>query len=139
MLNTLEEKAGLVLTKDARTIDAEALSMTDEVIQLSDKEGNLHVTICPGYTEMDGAGLANLETAFAAGDCDTLMSAFHAASYLDKISEKEKSRTATLWLVPSTAFLSRNSKCSRKRIPLEMRQSIMFAENTLPWQVLHLP
>ena len=39
---------------------------------------------------MDGAGLANLDTAFAAGDCDTLMSAFHAASYLDKISEKEK-------------------------------------------------
>ena len=104
MLNTLEEKAGLVLTKDARTIDAEALSMTDEVIQLSDKEGNLHVTICPGYTEMDGAGLANLETAFAAGDCDTLMSAFHAASYLDKISEKEKEQNSNIMVGAIDSF-----------------------------------
>ena len=108
MLNTLEEKAGLVLTKDARTIDAEALSMTDEVIQLSDKEGNLHVTICPGYTEMDGAGLANLETAFAEGDCDTLMSAFHAATYLDKISDKEKEQNSNIMVGAIDSFSEQN-------------------------------
>ena len=87
MLNTLEEKAGLVLT---------------------DKEGNLHVTICPGYTEMDGAGLANLETAFAAGDCDTLMSAFHAASYLDKISEKEKEQNSNIMVGAIDSFSEQN-------------------------------
>ena len=37
-----------------------------------------------------------------------------------RFRRKKKSRTATLWLVPSTAFLSRTSKCSRKRIPLEI-------------------
>ena len=46
MLNTLEEKAGLVLDEDA-----EKLSATDKVTELTDKDGNLHVTICPGYTE----------------------------------------------------------------------------------------
>mgnify|MGYP000193543761 CR=1 FL=1 len=41
MLNTLEEKAGLVLNEDA-----EKLSATDKVTELTDKDGNLHVTIC---------------------------------------------------------------------------------------------
>ena len=58
MLNTLEEKAGLVLTGDA-----EKLSVTEKLTELTDREGNLHVTICPGYTE-GGEGFDNLETAF---------------------------------------------------------------------------
>lgn len=85
MLNTLEEKVGLVLSEEA-----EELSKTDKVTELSDKDGKIKVTICPGYTENDGAGLANLKTAFSKGDCDTLISAFHVSSYLDKIADKEK-------------------------------------------------
>ena len=48
----------------------------------------------PGYTENDGAGLTNLETAFSKGDCDTLISAFHVSSYLDKIADKEKDQNS---------------------------------------------
>lgn len=77
-------------------------------LQLSDQDGNIHVTICPGYTEMDGDGLANLETAFAAGDCDTLMSAFHAASYLDKISEKEKEQNSNIMVGAIDSFSEQN-------------------------------
>ena len=84
MLNTLEEAAGIVLTDTA-----ENLSKTDEITELTDKDGNMHVTICPGYTE-GGDGLKNLETVLASGKCDTLMSAFHVSTYLDKISAKEK-------------------------------------------------
>ena len=55
MLNTLEEKAGLVLPESA-----EELSKTDKTTELTDKDGMVHVTICPGYTE-GGNGLKNLE------------------------------------------------------------------------------
>ena len=103
MLNTLEEKAGLVLTEDA-----EKLSATDQVTELSDKDGNLHVTICPGYTEMGGAGLDNLSTAFAAGDCDTLMSAFHVSTYLDKISDKEKEQDSNIMVGAIDSFSEQN-------------------------------
>ena len=103
MLNTLEEKAGLVLNQEA-----EELSKTETVTQLSDQDGNIHVTICPGYTEMDGDGLANLETAFAEGDCDTLMSAFHAATYLDKISDKEKEQNSNIMVGAIDSFSEQN-------------------------------
>lgn len=103
MLNTLEEKAGLVLTEDA-----EKLSATDQVTELSDKDGNLHVTICPGYTEMGGAGLDNLSTAFAAGDCDTLMSAFHVSTYLNKISDKEKEQDSNIMVGAIDSFSEQN-------------------------------
>lgn len=92
MLNTLEEKAGLVLTEEAET-----LSTTEEVTKLSSEDGSVQVTICPGYTEQDGPGLDNLSTAFADGNCDALMSAFHVSTYLDKIADKEKNRTAIFW------------------------------------------
>ena len=103
MLNTLEEKAGLVLTKDA-----EELSKTEEVTELSDKDGKLHVTICPGYTEMDGSGLTNLETVFASGDYDTLMSAFHVATYLDRISDKEKEQDGNIMIGAIDSFSEQN-------------------------------
>ena len=103
MLNTLEEKAGLVLDEDAET-----LSLTENVTELSNQDGNLHVTICPGYTEMDGPGLANLETAFAEGDCDTLMSAFHVATYLDKISDKEKEQNSNIMVGAIDSFSEQN-------------------------------
>ena len=103
MLNTLEEKAGLILTDDA-----EQLARTDAVTELSDEAGSLHVTICPGYTEMDGAGLVNLETAFAAGDCDTLMSAFHVSTYLDKISDKEKEQNSNIMVGAIDSFSEKN-------------------------------
>ena len=60
MLNTLEKKAGLVLTEEAET-----LSTTEEVTKLSGEDGSVQVTICPGYTEQDGPGLDNLSRLFA--------------------------------------------------------------------------
>ena len=82
----------LVLTEEAET-----LSTTEEVTKLSSEDGSVQVTICPGYTEQDGPGLENLSTAFADGNCDALMSAFHVSTYLDKIADKEKERTAIFW------------------------------------------
>ena len=110
MLNTLEEKAGLVLDKDA-----EELSATDEMTELTDKDGNLHVTICPGYTEMGGAGLDNLEAAFAKGDCDTLMSAFHVSTYLDKISDKEKEQDSNIMVGAIDSFSEQNFEIFKEK------------------------
>lgn len=110
MLNTLEEKAGLVLDKDA-----EELSVTDEMTELTDKDGNLHVTICPGYTEMGGAGLDNLETAFAKGDCDTLMSAFHVSTYLDKIFDKEKEQDSNIMVGAIDSFSEQNFEIFKEK------------------------
>ncbi len=110
MLNTLEEKAGLVLDKDA-----EELSATDELTELTDKDGNLHVTICPGYTEMDGAGLDNLEAAFAAGDCDTVMSAFHVSTYLDRISAKEKEQDSNIMVGAIDSFSEQNFEIFKEK------------------------
>lgn len=134
MLNTLEEKAGLVLPESA-----EELSKTDKTTELTDKDGMVHVTICPGYTE-GGNGLKNLEAVLSSGNCNTLMSAFHVSTYLDKISakEKEQNRTVISWWVRSTVFLSRILKSSKKKTLLEMHRLTMYAANMLPWQVLHL-
>lgn len=110
MLNTLEEKAGLVLDKDA-----EELSATDELTELTDKDGNLHVTVCPGYTEMGGTGLDNLETAFAEGDCDTVMSAFHVSTYLDKISDKEKEQDSNIMVGAIDSFSEQNFEIFKEK------------------------
>ena len=110
MLNTLEEKAGLVLTEEAET-----LSSTDKMTELSDEEGNLKVTICPGYTEMDGDGLTNLEAAFGEGDCDTLMSAFHVSTYLDKISDKEKEQGSNIMVGAIDSFSEQNFEIFKEK------------------------
>lgn len=110
MLDTLEEKAGLVLTEDS-----DKLSATDEMTELTDEDGNLHVTICPGYTEMDGAGLDNLETAFAAGDCDTVMSAFHVSTYLDRISAKEKEQDSNIMVGAIDSFSEQNFEIFKEK------------------------
>lgn len=129
MLNTLEEKAGLVLDEDA-----EKLSATDKVTELTDKDGNLHVTICPGYTE-GGEGLDNLETAFAEGECDTVMSAFHVSTYLDKIFDKEKDQDSNIMVGAIDSFSEQNFEIFKEKILLEMHRSTMCVANTLPWQV----
>lgn len=110
MLDTLEEKAGLVLTEDS-----DKLSATDEMTELTDEDGNLHVTICPGYTEMDGAGLDNLETAFAEGDCDTVMSAFHVSTYLDRISVKEKEQDSNIMVGAIDSFSEQNFEIFKEK------------------------
>ena len=109
MLNTLEEKAGLVLDEDA-----EKLSATDKVTELTDKDGNLHVTICPGYTE-GGEGLDNLETAFAEGECDTVMSAFHVSTYLDKIFDKEKDQDSNIMVGAIDSFSEQNFEIFKEK------------------------
>lgn len=103
MLNTLEEKAGLVLTEEAET-----LSTTEEVTKLSSEDGSVQVTICPGYTEQDGPGLENLSTAFADGTCDALMSAFHVSTYLDKIADKEKEQNSNILVGSIDSFTDGN-------------------------------
>lgn len=110
MLNTLEEKVGLVLSEEA-----EELSKTDKVTELSDKDGKIKVTICPGYTENDGAGLANLETVFSKGDCDTLISAFHVSSYLDKIADKEKDQNSNIMVGAIDSFSEQNFEIFKEK------------------------
>ena len=110
MLNTLEEKAGLVLTEEAET-----LSTTEEVTKLSSEDGSVQVTICPGYTEQDGPGLENLSTAFADGNCDALMSAFHASTYLDKIADKEKEQNSNILVGSIDSFTDGNYEIFQKK------------------------
>ena len=109
MLNTLEEKAGLVLSEPA-----EELSKTNELIELSDEDGTIHVTICPGYTE-GGDGLKNLEAALSSGNCDTLMSAFHVSSYLDKISAKEKEQNSNIMVGAIDSFSEQNFEIFKEK------------------------
>ncbi len=110
MLETLEEKAGLVLSEDVET-----LSTTDEVTKLSDEGGTVQVTICPGYTEMGGAGLDNLSTAFADGNCDALMSAFHVSTYLDKIADKEKEQNSNILVGAIDSFTDGNFEIFKEK------------------------
>ena len=110
MLNTLEEKAGLVLTEEAET-----LSTTEEVTKLSSEDGSVQVTICPGYTEQDGPGLENLSTAFADGNCDALMSAFHVSTYLDKIADKEKEQNSNILVGSIDSFTDGNYEIFQKK------------------------
>lgn len=109
MLNTLEEAAGLVLSEPA-----EELSKTNELTELSDEDGTIHVTICPGYTE-GGDGLKNLETALSSGNCDTLMSAFHVSSYLDKISAKEKEQNSNIMVGAIDSFSEQNFEIFKEK------------------------
>ena len=102
MLNTLEKEAGLVLTEDAET-----LSQTDTVTKLSSEDDSVEVTICPGYTE-NGPGLDNLSTVFADGNCDALMSAFHVATYLDEIADKEKEQNSNIFVGAIDSFTDDN-------------------------------
>lgn len=110
MLNTLEEKAGLTLTEEAET-----LSATGEVTKLSSEDGSVQVTICPGYTELDGPGLDNLSTAFADGNCDALMSAFHVSIYLDKIADKEKEQNSNILVGSIDSFTDGNYELFQKK------------------------
>ena len=110
MLNTLEEKAGLVLTEEAETV-----STTEEVTMLSSEDGSVRVTICPGYTEQDGPGLDNLSIAFADGNCDALMSAFHVSTYLDKIADKEKEQNSNILVGSIDSFTDGNYEVFQKK------------------------
>ena len=109
MLNTLEEKAGLELPESA-----EELSKTDKTTKLTDKDGTVHVTICPGYTE-GGDGLKNLEAALSSGNCDTLMSAFHVSTYLDKISAKEKEQNSNIMVGAIDSFSEQNFEIFKEK------------------------
>ena len=109
MLNTLEEKAGLVLPESA-----EELSKTDKTTELTDKDGMVHVTICPGYTE-GGNGLKNLEAVLSSGNCNTLMSAFHVSTYLDKISAKEKEQNSNIMVGAIDSFSEQNFEIFKEK------------------------
>lgn len=101
MLDVLEE-AGLVLGKTV-----EELAASRENVTLTSEDGALTATLCPDYTE-GGDGLVNLEAAFADGKRDVLMSAFHAGTYLDKISEKEASQGANIMVGAIDSFTEAN-------------------------------
>lgn len=102
MLDVLEEDAGLILDGDS----AEAAE-TDEILELQNEKGDLRVVICPGYTE-GGDGLQNLDTVLESGDFDTLMSAFHVASYLDRILEKEEEQGSNMMVGAIDSFTENN-------------------------------
>ncbi|MDO4321465.1 MAG: hypothetical protein Q4C61_02960 [Lachnospiraceae bacterium] len=102
MLETLEEKCGLVLEEEA-----DVLAVTTENVTLSSEDGSVSVILCPGATE-GGDGLANLQEAFAKGNCDALMSAFHASTYLDKIAEKEAEQGSNIMVGAIDSFTEAN-------------------------------
>lgn len=102
MLDVLKEQAGLVLEK---TTEEQAAAAENTVLKSED--GSVRVVICPDYTE-GGEGLANLEKAFGEGTFDTLMSAFHASTYLDKIAEKEAEQGSNIMVGAIDSFTEAN-------------------------------
>lgn len=102
MLDVLEEKAGLVLDKTS-----EELAGVKENTTLTSEDGSISVILCPEATE-GGNGLANLETAFAEGTCDTLMSAFHVATYMDKIAAQEEAQGSNIMVGAIDSFTEDN-------------------------------
>ncbi|EET61242.1 hypothetical protein BRYFOR_06887 [Marvinbryantia formatexigens DSM 14469] len=102
MLETFSEQAGLVLDGEASELAAAEVNTT-----LTSADGSMTVTLVPDYTE-NGAGLQNLEEAFAAGNCDALMSAFHASTYLDKIAEKEAAQGSNIMVGAIDSFTEEN-------------------------------
>lgn len=102
MLKALEEGTGLVLSEDAADIAVSA-----ENTALTNADGSVNVTLVPDYTE-SGAGLENLEAAFSAGNCDALMSAFHASTYLDKIAQKETEQGSNIMVGAIDSFTEEN-------------------------------
>lgn len=102
MLDVLEEKAGLVLEKPS-----EELAGVKENTKLTNEDGSISVILCPEATE-GGNGLENLAEAFAEGNCDTLMSAFHAATYLDKIAAQEEAQGSNIMVGAIDSFTEDN-------------------------------
>lgn len=102
MLEVLQEKAGLALDQPA-----DELALVEENTVLHSEDGTISVTLCPDYTE-EGNGLKNLEAAFSEGSYDALMSAFHASTYLDQISEKEKEQGSNIMVGAIDSFTEAN-------------------------------
>ena len=102
MLEVLAENAGVVLGAEA-----EEVAVSEEIVKLSNEDGSVSVVICPDYTE-NGSGLDNLSTVFADGDYDVLMSAFHTNTYIDVISEKEKSQGSNIMVGAIDSFTEEN-------------------------------
>lgn len=109
MLEVLEEQAGLVLPEEPET-----MALVDENTTLTSSDGTVSVTICPDYTE-GGDGLANLESAFADGTYDVLMSAFHANTYMDKITEKEGAQGSNIMVGAIDSFTEQNFEIFKER------------------------
>ncbi len=109
MLDTLEDKAGLVLEDDAQTLAA-----SEENTVLKSADGSVSVILCPDYTE-GGNGLDHLSSAFSQGSCDVLMSAFHAATYLDKIAEKESEQGSNIMVGAIDSFTEANFEAIQEK------------------------
>lgn len=109
MLEVFQEQKGLILEDDAA-----AVAQTEETTVLHNADQSLTVTICPDYTE-GGDGLTNLEAAFAQGDCDALMSAFHASTYLDKITEQETAQGKNIMVGAIDSFTEQNFELIKEK------------------------
>lgn len=102
MLDVLSEEAGLVLGETS-----EELALSEENTTLTSEDGSVSVTLCPDYTE-EGKGIANLEAAFSEGTCDVLMSAFHASTYLNRISGQEAAQGSNIMVGAIDSFTEAN-------------------------------
>lgn len=109
MLEVLQEKTGLILEKDAAEV-----AVAEENTVLYNEDKSVKVLICPDYTE-GGEGLNNLDTAFSEGDYDVLMSAFHASTYLDRISAKEKAQGTNIMVGAIDSFAERNFELIKEK------------------------
>lgn len=109
MLKTFSEQAGLVLDGEASEVASSAENTT-----LTSADGSMTVTLVPDYTE-NGDGLENLTAAFAAGNCDALMSAFHASTYLDKIAAKEEEQGSNIMVGAIDSFTEANFEAMKTK------------------------
>lgn len=111
MLDVFAEQAGLVLGEAS-----EEIAQSEEIRTLTNEDGSVSVTLCPDYTE-GGNGLENLEQAFSEREYDTLMSAFHTSTYLDKIYEKEKAQGSNIMVGAIDSFTEANFEAYKTKDP----------------------
>lgn len=122
MLDVLVEQADLVVDGDTE----EAAAVEENTVYTSE-DGSVSVTLCPDYTENNGAGLANLDAAFANNTYDALMSAFHVSTYIDKIMAKESDQGSHILVGAIDSFTEANfeifqEKDSMGNVPIDYVQ-----------------
>lgn len=122
MLDVLVGQADLVVDGDTE----EAAAVEENTVYTSE-DGSVSVTLCPDYTENNGAGLANLDAAFANNTYDALMSAFHVSTYIDKIMAKESDQGSHILVGAIDSFTEANfeifqEKDSMGNVPIDYVQ-----------------
>lgn len=107
MLEALRDGAGLIYEGDAADVAA-----SEACVSLTNADGSLRVTLCPGYTST-GVGQESVRSAMASGDCDALLSVFYASDFAGAVAEKEAAQSADIRVGAVDCFSDENFEVVR--------------------------